>query len=143
MEMRWYWPPYVDFLRRLGTQARLIMFDRRGSGSSERASGDPLSPWEQWADDTRAVLDAVGSERAVLLGLADGGPVAICSRPVTRTVHEGWSSSTLPRRSPAQATPRSSPRGIPDARPSGGPGVHRASVGDASHGRARLSRRGS
>ena len=77
MDMRWYWPPYVDFLRRLGTQARLIMFDRRGSGSSDRASGEPLSPWEQWADDARAVLDAVGSERAVLLGLSDGGPIAI------------------------------------------------------------------
>jgi class 3 adenylate cyclase len=77
MDMRWYWPPYADFLRRLGTQARVIMFDRRGSGSSDRASGEPLSPWEQWADDARAVLDAVGSERAVLVGLSDGGPIAI------------------------------------------------------------------
>jgi pimeloyl-ACP methyl ester carboxylesterase len=77
IDMRWYWPPYADFLRRLGTQARVIMFDRRGSGSSDRASGQPLSPWEQWADDARAVLDAVGSERAVLFGLSDGGPIAI------------------------------------------------------------------
>jgi class 3 adenylate cyclase len=53
------------------------MFDRRGSGSSDRASGEPLPPWEQWADDARAVLDAVGSERAVLFGLSDGGPIAI------------------------------------------------------------------
>ena len=77
MDMRWYWPPYADFLRRLGTQARVIMFDRRGSGSSDRASGEPLSPWEQWADDAQAVLDAVGSERAVLVGLSDGGPITI------------------------------------------------------------------
>src|SRR5262249_29622079 len=41
------------------------------------ASGEPLAGWEQWADDARAVLDAVGSERALLLGLADGGPVAL------------------------------------------------------------------
>jgi class 3 adenylate cyclase len=77
IDMRWYWPPYADFLRRLGTQARVLMFDRRGSGSSDRASGEPLPPWEQWADDARAVLDAVGSERAVLFGLSDGGPIAI------------------------------------------------------------------
>jgi pimeloyl-ACP methyl ester carboxylesterase len=77
IDMRWYWPPYADFLRRLATQARVIMFDRRGSGSSDSASGEPLPPWEQWADDARAVLDAVGSERAVLFGLSDGGPIAI------------------------------------------------------------------
>jgi class 3 adenylate cyclase/pimeloyl-ACP methyl ester carboxylesterase len=77
MDLRWYWPPYLDFLRRLGTQARVIMFDRRGMGSSDRASGEPLPGWEQWADDARAVLDAVGSERAVLFGMADGGPIAL------------------------------------------------------------------
>jgi pimeloyl-ACP methyl ester carboxylesterase len=77
MELRWYWPPYVEFLRRLGSQARVIMFDRRGMGSSDRASGEPLPGWEQWADDARAVLDAVGSERAVLFGMSDGGPIAL------------------------------------------------------------------
>ena len=77
IDLRWEWPAYASFLRRLGTQARVIMFDRRGSGSSDRASGQPLSSWEWWADDARAVLDAVGSERAVLFGAADGGPVAI------------------------------------------------------------------
>jgi class 3 adenylate cyclase len=77
IDLRWDWPPYADFLRRLGTQARVIMFDRRGFGSSDNASGQPLPSWEQWADDARAVLDAAGSERAVLHGLADGGPIAI------------------------------------------------------------------
>jgi len=77
MDLRWYWPPYVDFLRRVGTQARVIMFDRRGMGSSDRASGEPLPGWEQWADDARAVLDAAGSERAVLFGMSDGGPIAL------------------------------------------------------------------
>jgi class 3 adenylate cyclase len=77
IDLRWDWPPYDDFLRRLGTQARVITFDRRGFGSSDNASGEPLPSWEQWADDARAVLNAAGSERAVLLGLADGGPIAI------------------------------------------------------------------
>jgi class 3 adenylate cyclase len=77
IDLRWEWPAYASFLRRLGSQARVIMFDRRGSGSSDSASGEPLSSWEWWADDARAVLDAVGSEPAVLFGAADGGPVAI------------------------------------------------------------------
>jgi class 3 adenylate cyclase len=77
IDMRWYWPPYAEFLQNLGTQARVILFDRRGCGSSERASGEPLPSWEQWAEDARAVLDAVDSRRAVLLGVADGGPIAI------------------------------------------------------------------
>jgi class 3 adenylate cyclase len=77
MDLRCYWPPYAEFLHRLGAQARVIMFDRRGMGSSERASAEPLPGWEQWADDARAVLDAAGSERAVLFGLSDGGPIAL------------------------------------------------------------------
>jgi class 3 adenylate cyclase len=77
MEMRWYWPPYADFLRRLASRARVIMFDRRGMGSSDPASGAPLPGWEQWADDARAVLDAVGSQQAVLFGSSDGGPTML------------------------------------------------------------------
>jgi class 3 adenylate cyclase len=77
VDLRWDWPPYAEFLRRLGTQARVITFDRRGTGSSDRPSGERLPSWEQWADDARAVLDAVGSERAVLYGLGDGGPIGI------------------------------------------------------------------
>jgi class 3 adenylate cyclase len=77
IDVRWYWPPYADYLRHLGSRARVIMFDRRGAGSSDCASEEPLSPWEQWADDARTVLDAVGSERAVLFGAGDGGPTTI------------------------------------------------------------------
>jgi class 3 adenylate cyclase len=77
MEMRWYWPPYAEFLRRLASSARVIMFDRRGMGSSDPASGASLPGWEQWADDARAVLDAVDSERAVLFGSSDGGPTML------------------------------------------------------------------
>jgi class 3 adenylate cyclase len=77
IDLRWTWPPYADFLRRLATDARVIMFDPRGYGSSDNASGEPLPSWERWADDARAVLDATESERAVLLGVADGGPTTM------------------------------------------------------------------
>ncbi len=77
IDVRWQWPPNADFLRWLGARARVISFDRRGAGASDAPSGETLPSWERWADDARAVLDAVGSERAVILGGADSGPTAI------------------------------------------------------------------
>jgi class 3 adenylate cyclase/alpha-beta hydrolase superfamily lysophospholipase len=77
IDLRWEWPPYADFLRWLGTQARVISFDRRGAGASDIPSGETLPSWERWSDDARAVLDAVGSERAVIVGASDSGVTAI------------------------------------------------------------------
>lgn len=77
MELRWDWPSYASFLHRLGTKARVVMFDRRGSGSSDLPSGETLPSRERWAEEARAVLDTVGSERAVIFGTADAGPTAI------------------------------------------------------------------
>ena len=77
IELRWDWPPYAQFLDWLGARARVIAFDRRGTGASDPPSGDNLPLWEQWADDARAVLDAVESERAVVCGVADSGSAAI------------------------------------------------------------------
>jgi class 3 adenylate cyclase len=77
IDLNWDWPPYAAFLHRLARQARVIIFDVRGSGSSDSPSGDVLPTWEQWADEARAVLDAVNSERAVVLGTADGAATAI------------------------------------------------------------------
>jgi pimeloyl-ACP methyl ester carboxylesterase len=79
LDLRWDWPPYGDFLRRLASFSRLIMFDRRGSGASDSISYEGLPPWEQWADDARAVLDAAGSQRAIMLGANDAGPLPSCS----------------------------------------------------------------
>jgi class 3 adenylate cyclase len=76
VDLRWNWPPYAHFLRRLGTLARVITFDPRGLGSSDRPSGEPLPTWEQWVDDARAVLDTAASERAVLFGIGNHGPIA-------------------------------------------------------------------
>ena len=77
VDLRWDWPPYVTFLEHLASFSRLIMFDRRGTGSSDPVSGDPLPSWERWADDAQAVLDAVGSEQAVVFGCGDACFTAI------------------------------------------------------------------
>ncbi len=53
------------------------MFDRRGTGASDSLSYEGVSLWEHWADDVRAVLDVVGSERAAILGAGDVGPTAL------------------------------------------------------------------
>jgi class 3 adenylate cyclase len=74
LEVFWEYPPAARFLRRLATFARVIWFDRRGTGLSDRVSR--LPDLERMNDDVGAVLDATGSERAVLFGEGgDGGGV--------------------------------------------------------------------
>jgi class 3 adenylate cyclase len=77
IDLFWDWPVFADFATRLASFSRLIMFDRRGTGASDAASGDPLPSWEEWAEEARIVLDAVGSERAVVVGSNDAGPTAV------------------------------------------------------------------
>jgi class 3 adenylate cyclase/alpha-beta hydrolase superfamily lysophospholipase len=77
IDLRWDFPPYAEFLRWLGNRTRVISFDRRGTGSSDAPSDETLSFFERWADDARAVLDAVGSDHAVVSGEGDSGPTAI------------------------------------------------------------------
>jgi class 3 adenylate cyclase/pimeloyl-ACP methyl ester carboxylesterase len=71
----WESPAYARWLQRLGTLGRVIMWDKRGTGLSERLSPDSLPTLEERMDDMRAVLDAVGSERAVAIGLSEGAPL--------------------------------------------------------------------
>jgi class 3 adenylate cyclase len=74
LEMSWEQPLDARFLRSLAASTRLILVDRRGSGRSDPLSGDtPLSLGAR-LDDLGVVLDAVGSERAALLGVFEGGP---------------------------------------------------------------------
>ena len=77
LDIRWEYPPYASLLRRLASFSRLIMLDRRGMGASDPVPLEALPSWEEWADDALAVLDAVGSERAALLGANDAGPTAM------------------------------------------------------------------
>ncbi len=73
LEYFWNEPSFARFLRRLAGFSRLILFDKRGTGLSDRI-GD-LPTLEQRMDDVRAVLHAAGSRRAVLLGVSEGGPM--------------------------------------------------------------------
>ena len=68
-------PGYTAFLRRLASFARVITFDKRGQGLSDRMSGAPSL--EERMDDIRAVMDAAGSARAVLAGFSEGAAMSI------------------------------------------------------------------
>jgi DNA-binding SARP family transcriptional activator/pimeloyl-ACP methyl ester carboxylesterase len=72
----WEHPALSAFYRRLATMGRLILFDKRGTGLSDRVSPERLPDLETRMDDVRAVLDAVGSERAILFGISEGGPMS-------------------------------------------------------------------
>ena len=69
----WENPKLAAFYRRLASMGRLILFDKRGTGLSDRVSPERLPDLETRMDDVRAVMDAVGSERAVVLGISEGG----------------------------------------------------------------------
>jgi DNA-binding SARP family transcriptional activator/pimeloyl-ACP methyl ester carboxylesterase len=72
----WEYPKLAAFYRRLASMGRLILFDKRGTGLSDRVSPGHLPDLETRMDDVRAVLDSVGSERAVPLGISEGGAMS-------------------------------------------------------------------
>jgi class 3 adenylate cyclase len=71
------WPDHERALRRLASFGRLIRFDKRGVGLSDPISADAPPTLEQWMRDAIAVLDATGSERAVVVGCSDAATVAV------------------------------------------------------------------
>jgi DNA-binding SARP family transcriptional activator/pimeloyl-ACP methyl ester carboxylesterase len=73
----WENPSIAHFYRRLAQLGRLVLFDKRGTGLSDRVSPDRLPDLETRMDDVRAVLDAVDSQRAVLVGISEGGPMSV------------------------------------------------------------------
>ena len=75
VEHYWEMPRVPDLLNRLGSFARVVMFDKRGTGLSDPVAGPP--PLEQRMDDMQAVMDAAGVERAALYGISEGGPASI------------------------------------------------------------------
>jgi len=74
LEIQWGHPEAARALEALAKVGRLILFDKRGTGLSDRAS--PLADLDTRAQDLLAVMDAVGSERAVLVGVYEGGALA-------------------------------------------------------------------
>ena len=75
LDIDWDDPAHARFLRRLASFSRLIRFDKRGTGLSDRPGG--LPDLETRMDDVRAVMDAAGSERAALFGYSEGGPMSV------------------------------------------------------------------
>jgi class 3 adenylate cyclase len=76
IEAMWEEPRLAKFLSRLASFARLILFDKRGVGFSDRVSESELPTFETRMDDIGAVMDAVGSGRAMVFGVSEGGPLA-------------------------------------------------------------------
>ena len=77
VEYGWEVPPLARFLNRLASFSRLILFDRRGTGMSDRVPDRELPTLEQRMDDIRTVMDAVGSERAAIFGVSEGGNLSV------------------------------------------------------------------
>jgi pimeloyl-ACP methyl ester carboxylesterase len=77
LDLHWENPLVSRFFQRLASFTRLIVFDKRGIGLSDRVEADAMPTMEERVDDVRAILDAVGSERAAVLGQGYGCPIAI------------------------------------------------------------------
>jgi class 3 adenylate cyclase len=75
LDLQWMEPLAHGFFERLASFSRLILFDKRGTGLSDPVAGP--APLEERMDDLRAVMDAAGSERAAIIGVSEGGPLAI------------------------------------------------------------------
>ncbi|HKE45413.1 MAG TPA: adenylate/guanylate cyclase domain-containing protein [Steroidobacteraceae bacterium] len=76
IEHQWEDPAQVRFLERLASFSRLITFDKRGTGLSDRVPENALPTIEQRMDDVRAVMDAAGCSRAAVFGISEGGPMS-------------------------------------------------------------------
>ena len=96
-------PFHAAFRQRLASFSRLILFDRRGSGLSDRDGLAEANALEAGMDDIRAVMDAAGSERALLFGLRDGATLSAvfaASHPARTIALALWAPSARGRRAP-------------------------------------------
>src|ERR687893_2209085 len=77
VDVMWEEPSLARYLDRVASFGRVICFDKRGSGVSDPVPLSSLPTLEQWLDDLRVVMEAVGSARAALIGDTEGGPMAM------------------------------------------------------------------
>ncbi|HYK95434.1 MAG TPA: adenylate/guanylate cyclase domain-containing protein [Candidatus Dormibacteraeota bacterium] len=116
IELFWEEPLVARFLRRLATFSRLVLFDKRGTGLSDRVPIERLPTLDERMDDLRAVMDAAGSERAVLFGASEGGPLCMrfaATYPERTAALVLW--STYPRRLVSADFPEGSTREVLEA----------------------------
>lgn len=76
LELWWDNPAVTRFMGRLASFSRMVLFDKRGTGMSDRVPIRDLPTLEQRMDDVRAVMDAAGMQRAALFGVSEGGPMS-------------------------------------------------------------------
>src|SRR5258708_16867879 len=105
----WELPAMAGFLNRLASFSRLILFDKRGCGMSDRVH--PLPTLEQRMDDVRAVLDAAGSKKAALIGISEGG---VMSALFAATYPERTAGLIIAGSYPSALSPPSYPCGTTD-----------------------------
>ena len=98
VDQAWDVPEIASFLRRLASFSRVIYFDPRGNGCSDRDLG--TTTFEAGMDDVRAVMDAAGSERALQFGFQDGGMMC------------GLFAASFPERTSGLILMNSTPRGL-------------------------------
>lgn len=77
LEYAWEQPRVAQFYRRLASFSRLILFDKRGTGLSERLPTDRPATLDERMDDLRVVMDAVGSDEAALFGISEGAAMSL------------------------------------------------------------------
>ena len=96
VDLQWEDPATALFLRRLASFSRLILFDRRGTGASDPLPEDLPPPWESYADEVAAVMDAAGSRQAALMATtaeAGGLRAVTASHPHFYGSMAAWSSA--------------------------------------------------
>ena len=109
LDLQWDSPAMAAFMRRLGTFARVIAFDRRGVGLSDPVLGAPTL--EERMDDVRAVMDAAGSERAAMFGMSEGATMCMlfaASYPARTSALVLWGA--MARSTAASDYPLAAPR---------------------------------
>ena len=104
LEIMWEEPTLARFLDRMASFARVICFDKRGSGVSDPVSLGAVPTWEEWMDDVVTVLDAVGTDCAAVFGHGDGGQMALLFA-ATHPERAG-------KRCPGPASRRTPPSGV-------------------------------
>jgi Phage integrase family/alpha/beta hydrolase fold len=115
LEYRWELPEYARYLRQIASFSRLILFDKRGFGLSDPVSPDPLPNLETRMDDIRAVMDEVGSDRAVIYGASESGMLDLLfaatypERTLALVIHGSYPSAKWEPDAPEHEL-----RGIPD-----------------------------
>jgi class 3 adenylate cyclase len=108
VEALWEHPTVARFFARLGDLGRVILYDRRGTGMSDRTGG--TATLEEQVDDVRAVMDAAGAERADLIAIMEGAPMAMLfaasapERVRSLTLYAGFARSTRDSDYPAAWT---------------------------------------